>query len=148
MKRFRVISIVFMLFSLAEISCAANNNSNNQDSPRSGVPFSSLCDEHFACMNGIYELLKGIQDTDSAEAAVPELSRLHQKNREIESQMRYILRSEAPAYRQYVKQVRPIIRNIFEEEDRIDRQGYYNSANLRALFIVAPTYSASVKSAK
>ena len=93
-------------------------------------------------------LAGGVLCVDSAEAAVPELSRLHPKNREIESQMRYILRSEAPAYRQYVKQVRPIIRNIFEEEDRIDRQGYYNSANLRALFIVAPTYSASVKTAK
>lgn len=148
MKRFRVISIVFMLFSLAEISCAANNNSNNQDSPRSEVSFSSLTDEHFACMNGIYELLKGIQDTDSAEAAVPELSRLRKKNRELELEMRNIPRSEVPAYREYVKKVSPIIRNIFEEEDRIDRQGYYNSANLRALFIVAPTYSSSAKSAK
>lgn len=148
MKRFRVISIVFMLFSLAEISCAANNNSNNQDSPRSEVPFSSLCDEHFACMNGIYELLKGIQDTDSAEAAVPELSRLHKKIHVLELEMRYIPRSEVPAYREYVKKLSPIIRNIFEEEDRIDRQGYYNSANLRALFIVDPTYSSSAKSAK
>ena len=93
-------------------------------------------------------LAGGVLCVDSAEAAVPELSRLRKKNREIESQMRYIPRSEVPAYREYVKKVSPIIRNIFEEEDRIDRQGYYNSANLRALFIVAPTYSSSAKSAK
>lgn len=133
-----VIYMLFFIFSSCWVPCAHGENSTISET----APVTSeLYARHYTCLNKIYTVLCEIQDYSSANAAVRELTELRQECRNLEYNMRLIPQSGVSEYTQYVRKGQPLIRKIFTEEERLDRHNFYNSSDLKAIFVVAPSQS-------